>query len=308
MWQDVIIEKIQQMINQFISTVPNIVLALVVIVIFYFISRGLKLLIIRLTVKRQRHYNLGLVIGRLGKWLILFIGLLIAIGIVFPSVNASSLIGLMGLSGVLIGFAFRDILENFVAGILLLLIEPFRINDQIVIDKFEGTVENIEARFTSIKTYDGRRVIIPNIKLFTNSVIVNTAYESRRLEYDITIGYGDDISRAKVLILEAINSVDGILKDPPPDVLVVDLAASTVNIRARWWIRPPRRIDTLISQDKVLAAIKNNLIANGIDLPFETYQVLFHDQTEETDGDRSHQREGWPAGKGTVPRPRVTHS
>jgi small conductance mechanosensitive channel len=67
-------------------------------------------------------------------------------------------------------------------------------------------------------------------------------------------------------------------------------------------------MDTLISQDKVLAAIKNNLIANGIDLPFETYQVLFHDQTEETDGDRSHQREGWPAGKGTVPRPRVTHS
>jgi small conductance mechanosensitive channel len=217
MWQDVIMKQVQQMISQFIATVPNIALAFVVIVIFYFISRGLKSLIIRLTVKRQRHYNLGLVIGRLAKWLILLIGLMIATVIVFPSVNAGNLLSLMGLSGILIGFAFKDILENFIAGILLLLIEPFRINDQIVIDKFEGTVENIEARFTSIKTYDGRRVIIPNIKLFTDSVIVNTAYESRRLEYDITIGYGDDISRAKEIILETLNSMDGILKEPPPD-------------------------------------------------------------------------------------------
>ena len=211
---------------------------------------------------------------------------------------------LLGISGVAIGFAFRDILQNFLAGILILLTEPFQMDDQIVFKDFEGTVENIQTRATTIRTYDGRRIVIPNSELFTNSVTVNTAFENRRLQYDIGIGYGDDIDRAKQLILEAIASVDDVLSDPAPDALVVDLAESSLNIRARWWVKPPRRADILDKQDQVLAAIKNKLTANGIDMPFPTQQILFHDQTEETDGDRSRQREGWPAGKQEVPKPR----
>ncbi len=103
------------------------------------------------------------------------------------------------------------------------------------------------------------------------------------------------------MILEALLSVNAVLKDPAPDVLVMELGESSVNIRARWWIKPPRRADDLYSRDQVLTAIKNKLTANGIDLPFPTRQILFHDQTEETDGDRSRQREGWPAGKKEVP-------
>lgn len=85
---------------------------------------------------------------------------------------------------------------------------------------------------------------------------------------------------------------------------MVELAESSVKIRARWWIKPPRRADALDSQDKVIIAIKNQLIVNGIDLPYPTRQILFHDQTEDTDGDRSRQREGWPAGNQEVPKPR----
>ena len=85
----------------------------------------------------------------------------------------------------------------------------------------------------------------------------------------------------------------------------MDLAESSVNIRARWWVDPPRQADVLDAQDKVLEAIKNKLSANGIDLPFPTRQILLHDQTEATDGDRRHQREGWPAGAGDVPPARA---
>ena len=182
--------------------------------------------------------------------------------------------------------------------------EPFRINDQIVFKDFEGTVENIETRATTLKTYDGRRIVIPNSELFTNSVTVNTAFESRRLQYDVGIGYGDDIDYAKQLMLAALQSIPEVMKDPAPDVLVMELAESTVNLRVRWWIKPPRRADDLVSRDKVLSTIKKTLVENGIDLPFPTQQILFHDQTEDTDGDRSRQREGWPAGKKEVPKPR----
>ena len=306
-------DRTQGMIKGFIVLLPNIVLALIVFAIFFAVARAIKRVVKRLTSDRHQARNLGLVLGRLAQGTILLIGLFVALSIVIPTFRAGDLIQLLGISGVAIGFAFRDILQNFLAGILILLTEPFQINDQIVFKGFEGTVENIETRATTIRTYDGRRIVIPNSELFTNSLTVNTAFESRRLEYDVGIGYGDDIDGVKELMLEALHSVPEILKDPAPDVLLMELAESTVNIRIRWWINPPRRADDLASRDKVLSTIKKTLVENGIDLPFPTQQILFHNQTEEIDGDvwrqaaprlRSHQREGWPSGKGEVPKPR----
>jgi small-conductance mechanosensitive channel len=294
--------KVQNMINGFMVLLPNIVLALIVFAFFFFVAGKIKGLVKRLTRKHRQARNLGLVLGRLAQGVTILIGLFIALSIVIPSFKAGDLVQLLGISGVAIGFAFRDILQNFLAGILILLTEPFQIDDQIVFKDFEGTVENIQTRATTIRTYDGRRIVIPNSELFTNSVTVNTAFENRRLEYDVGIGYGDDIDRAKQLMLQAIHSVDSVLQDPAPEALVMELAESTVNIRARWWIKPPRRADALDSRDKVISAIKKKLVENGIDLPFPTQQILFHDQTEETDGIRSRQREGWPAGKGEVPK------
>ncbi|MBD0310539.1 MAG: mechanosensitive ion channel family protein [Microcoleus sp. T1-bin1] len=297
-------KKMQSMIDGFMIMLPNIVLALIVFAIFLFFGREIKRVVRRITRHHHQARNLGLVLGRLAQSAIVLVGLFISLSIVIPTLKAGDLVQLLGISGVAIGFAFRDILQNFLAGILILLTEPFRIDDQIVFKNFEGTVENIETRATTIQTYDGRRIVIPNAELFTNTVTVNTAFDKRRMEYDISIGYGDDIDRAKQLMLEALYSVNEVLKDPAPDVLVLELGECGVKIRVRWWIAPPRRIDDMRSRDKVICAIKKKLVENGIDLPYPTRQILFHDQTEETDGDRSLQREGWPAGKSKVPKPR----
>ncbi|WP_408614011.1 hypothetical protein [Hymenobacter yonginensis] len=109
-------------------------------------------------------------------------------------------------------------------------------------------------------------------------------------------------------MLEAMREVEGVMTDPAPEALVMDLAGSSVNIRARWWVDPPRQADVLDAQDKVLKAIKNKLTAHGIDLPFPTQQILLHDQTEVTAGNRRLQREGWPAGPGDVPPARADQS
>jgi small conductance mechanosensitive channel len=297
-------EKVQSMINGFIALLPNAVLALIVFAIFFIVAGAIRRLVRRLTRDRRHARNLGLILGRLAQWTTILIGLFISLSIVIPTLRAGDLVQLLGISGVAIGFAFRDILQNFLAGILILLTEPFQLDDQIIFKNFEGTVENIQTRATTIRTYDGRRIVIPNSELFTNSVTVNTAFENRRLEYDVGIGYGDDIDEAKRLILEAIYETEGVLPEPAPDAIVVDLAESTVNVRARWWVQPPLRAEVLDLQDRVLIAIKKKLTTNGIDLPFPTQQILFHDQTEETDGDRTRQREGWPAGKKEVPKPR----
>ncbi|MGE3539032.1 MAG: mechanosensitive ion channel family protein [Candidatus Tectimicrobiota bacterium] len=295
---------LQGMVNDFFALLPTLGIALLVFGASYYAAKGLKALVSRVTARRQHHRNLGLVLGRVSQWLMVFVGLLGALVILFPSFKVADVVQLLGIGGVAIGFAFRDILQNFLAGLLLLLTEPFRLDDQIIVGNFEGTVEEIQTRATLIKTYDGRRIVIPNAQLFTGAVTVNTAFAQRRLEYDLGIGVNENIDHAKSLILEAIRSVDGVLQKPAPDVLVVKLADFSVQLRARWWITPPRRADVLALQDQVLAAIKTTLNTHGVDLPFPTQQILWHDQTEETDGDRTRQREGWPVGQGEVPQPR----
>ncbi|MBA3351337.1 MAG: mechanosensitive ion channel family protein [Blastocatellia bacterium] len=298
------LKGVHEMAGNFAERLPYIILALLVFVIFYVAAKAIRGVVRRIAHKRKRHRNIGVVLGRLMQWLVVFLGLLIALVIALPTFKPAQLVQFLGISSVAIGFAFRDVLQNFLAGILLLLNEPFRVGDQIKMGDLEGTVEEIETRATMIRTYDNRRIVVPNAELFTNSVTVNTAYDKRRLEYDVGIGYGDDIERARPIILEAAASAKDVVSDPAPEVLVYEYGESTVNLRVRWWIVPPRRSDALDSRDQVLSAIKSALSSNGIDLPFPTRQILFHDQTEETDGDRSRQREGWPAGNGDVPRPR----
>lgn len=296
-------DRLQQFLETTFSAIPGLFIGLLVFIAFIFAARGIKTFVQRLSAPR-RHRNLALVLGRLAQWGMLLLGLLVSVTIAFPTFTPADLISALGITGIAIGFAFRDILENFLAGVLILLTEPFRIDDQIVFENYEGTVENIETRATTIITYDGRRVVIPNAKLFKSSVTINTAFDKRRMEYDVCIGNSDDIPLAKRLMLEAMHSVEGVLADPSPDALVVGYSDYGVNIRMRWWIMPPRRADALDLTDRVLERTKKLLTANGIDVPFPTQQILFHDQTEESDGDRTRQREGWPPDKSRPTRPR----
>jgi len=296
--------SLQGMITDFVQRLPYLAIAVLVYIAFHLVARLARRIIRHFTERRRKHRNAGLVLGRLAEGGFMLLGALVALVIAIPSFKPAQLIQLLGISGVAIGFAFRDILQNFLAGILILMTEPFQLGDQIVVSGFEGTVEEIQTRATTLRTYDGRRVVIPNSNLFTQSVTVNTAFDKRRLEYDFGIGYGDDIEHARDVILRALQGAHGVLQDPAPEALVVELAGSSVNIRARWWINPPRRADLVVSRSDALHAIKDALTAEGIDLPYPTRQVLLHDQTERTDGDRAQQREGWPAGKQLPPGPR----
>jgi small conductance mechanosensitive channel len=293
----------QQMVTDFVAMLPAIGLGIVVMAVFYWAAKWAKLGAERLSAQAGLSPSAALVMGRFARWAMIGGGLLLALTIAVPSFTAAELIQLLGIGSVAIGFAFHNILQNFLAGILLLLSEPFAIGDQIAVSGFEGMVTDIETRATTLKTYDGRSVVIPNSELFTQSVTVNTAYDKRRSELTVGIGYGDDIGQALTLILDVLQGVKGVCEEPAPDVLVSGLGDFSVNLKARWWT-PSRLGDVLGVRSRVIAAIKSRLLEQGIDLPLPTQQVLFHDQTEESDGDRARQREGWPAGPGEVPQAR----
>ncbi len=298
----VALEKLDSWVDGFMALLPNIAVALVVFAIFYALSLLAKRLISG-TASRRGRADLGEVLGKFGKWVLLVVGALLAATIVMPTLNPGDLIAGLGISSVAIGFAFKDILQNWLAGLLLLLRQPFEVGDQIEVSGYEGTVQHIESRSTIIKTYDSRRVIIPNSIIYTSEIVVKTAYDERRSQYDVGIGYGDDPKKAREVILEALRGIDGIESDPAPQVLLWDLAASWLTIRARWWT-DTRRADIVSVRSQVIGAIKSALDEARIDMPYETQVLLLHDQTDELDGDRSKQREGWPAPKEGSPRPR----
>jgi small-conductance mechanosensitive channel len=297
----VIVDSTTTMVNTFLAHLPRLALAMAVLLLFVLLGRLAGYLVRRVT---GRFAELGsIALGRLARWLINVIGFLVALAIVFPSVNIGTLVSALGITSVAFGFAFRDVLENFFGGLILLLTEPYQIGDQIIVGEHEGTVKRIEARATTVHTYDGRDVVIPNATLMTQAVIVNTAHAVRRSEYEVGIGYGDDVVLAKRLMVEAMQGVEGVLAEPAPDTLLMAFGEYSVNIRARWWTDSTRS-SVIHIHDRVLTAMFRQLGDHSIDIAFPTYQLLFHDQTEETDGDRKRQREGWPAPRnGTAPQP-----
>ena len=294
------VSTVQGFVDTFFASLPRVAVGIVVLLFFWLVAKGVRSAIHRIT-PGPIDSPIGMVLGRVATAFLLVLGVLVGLVVVFPTFTVTGLVGALGVGGVVIGFAFQDTFQNLLAGVLLLLRQPFRIGDEIVSGDYTGTVEAIETRATYIRTYDGRRVIIPNSQIYSDPVQVITAYGMVRSQYDIGIGYGDDVDTAKQIALDTVAGIEGILSDPAPDVLTWDLAGSSLNLRLRWWT-DPSRASVVKTRDLVLQNIAAKMAQGGIALPFPTQVVLFHDQTEETDGDRTRQREGWPAGD-NPPRP-----
>lgn len=287
-----IISQIDSWLDGFVRLIPNIAVALLLFTLAYFVGKLIGSLIRKQAEKRDRR-DLGSMLGGIVKWSIVLMGALFALTIVAPTLSPGDLIAGLGVSSVAIGFAFKDILQNWLAGLLILLRQPFEVGDQIEASGYEGTVERIETRSTIIKTYDGQRAVIPNSEIYTDAVLVKTAHEKRRSQYDIGIGYGDDYQEAISVLKNMLTGLDNVENDPAPEVLVWDMAASWVTLRLRWWT-DSRRADVVHVHSEVMKGIKDVLDGARIDMPYETVVNLFHDQTEEYDGQPSKQREGWP--------------
>ena len=211
-----LIAQLDAMVSGFIAQIPYIVIGILLLFTFFWIARRVEKSVSNLASRGRLSDQAGIAFGRIARYATIIIGILIAMIIIFPGLDVTALLGSLGVSGVIIGFAFRDILQNFFAGMILLLSEPFKIGDQIVVDGFEGTVCAIDLRATTIRMFDGRHVIIPNAELFIDSVVVETAEERRRSQYDVGIGYGDDIEEARAAMMEAMQDIEGVAKEPAP--------------------------------------------------------------------------------------------
>lgn len=218
--------------------------------------------------RRGRSESYSDVFGTLAAWALGIVAFLAALTIAFPSVQPVDVLGGIGILSIAVGIAFQDILSNLFAGVLLLVREPFRTGDQISVGDVRGTVEAITLRETVVRTFDGRRVLIPNSTVHSGVVTVQTGYERVRTSVMVGVAYGTDLDHARQVALEAMDSVDQVSDEPSAEALVSALSSSTIDLELRFW-SGARQLETLEARDAVIRAVAAAYDRAGIEMPAE---------------------------------------
>jgi small conductance mechanosensitive channel len=261
----------QQVIDNIFENLPSILGAILVLAVTGLVGLGVRQAAIIWAENTEGDRNTEILVGRLCYGAIWVLGTIIALGVL--GLNFAALLGTLGLTSVAIGFSLKDVLSNYISGLILLAARPFRIGDQVVIDQYEGTITQIQLRATTMQTYDGRLVYIPNQEVFQSSITNNTASPIRRSSVMVGIDYDADIDRTIQVILDNVIPVEGVEANPPPVVLVRELAASTVNLEIWFWVNSRRRSFLQVTSH-VLTTIKRSLQAANIEMPTDIYTIM----------------------------------
>lgn len=266
-----------RLLESAITIIPRALAAILVIGLFWFIAafvRRFMRFVFRRVVEDLTVENL---IKQVAYYTIWILGLIVAADAL--GFDPQTVITGLGITGLALGFALKDILSNFVSGLLLLVLRPFKLGDQIVVGETEGNVERIELRATQIRTYDGRVVLVPNAEVFTSRITNNTAQPVRRGSVELFLGYDSDLQTATRVIREATQSAEGVMAEPPASVRVQELGQDDIIVEVRFWT-DSRRSDFVLTTSEVRERIVTALKAANIGLPDPDVRVLVPRQTE----------------------------
>jgi small conductance mechanosensitive channel len=249
--------------------------ALVVLVVAWSLNKLSNRMVERAVERRSGHQHAEFTAKKATSYVIYTISGFAILGVF--GVPLSALGTFLGLIGLGISFALRDTIANLIAGLMIMVNQPFKVGDQIETQGEEGTVKDIRIRATEIRTYDGKLVIIPNSQLYNGVVINNTAYDERRFDLIVGVGYEDDMQTAKDLAEETLDEIDEIEDEPEPEVLVEELGGSSVNLKLRGWTRPSKANMVAVTSEAT-QKIKEKYDDEGIDIPYPIRTVYLNEK------------------------------
>ncbi len=250
-----------------VGALPRVGIAAALLVVFVVVGRLARPLV-RKRLSRQRTPSFARVFARLTSSAMTVAGMLLAITIIFPSVQPVDVLTGAGVLTIAAGFAFQDILQNLLAGILLLFRQPFRGGDQVEVGEVVGTVDEINIRETVVTTFDGRRVLIPNAKVYTDVISVQTAHGCIRADFVVGVAYHTDMATAREVALAAVGDVEGVLPEPRPEAIYVGLGQSVLQLKVLLWC-DARELEMRRTVDRAVEAVKVAFDRRGIEMPPE---------------------------------------
>lgn len=261
-------EKLNYWLETGIKHLPNLTVAIVLIVLFSVAARFTsKLLrdVLRKTLDSQQIADL---LASIFKVCFMLSGIFICLDFIGLKGTVTSLLAGAGIIGLAIGFAFQDMTENLIAGIAMGIRKPFRAGDIIESQGVFGTVKNINLRNTIVETFYGQMEIVPNKVLFRQVLTNYTIYGERRLEVPVGISYADDPDEAAGIIVKAINQCDFVIKKEETEVFAEKFGSSSVDLLVWFWIRYPGEAGFMTARHKAITTIKRALESADILIPF----------------------------------------
>lgn len=254
-------------------------IALAILFGFYFLANFLERLLKKRLVRKMDDPLLANFLSVFFRLIILLIGLMVIFRVVGLTGVVSGLLAGAGISAFVIGFALKDIGENFLAGILLAFKRPFRLGDVVDIDNLRGTVISLNLRDTQIKTADGKDVFIPNAHIIKNALVNFTIDGFLRYDFIIGLDYGSDYQRAIDVIQEVLPTIDGVLKNrKKANVWVTDLGESTLNLQVTFWVDTlDDALGDLDIRTQVIIHTLQALDREGFNLPSRIVELKNHD-------------------------------
>ncbi len=273
---DPAIAEIQRLVRQAVTVMPLVVLALLVLPLAWFVARLVSRFAKTALANRIQSPFLRTVVARAIAFPVLLLGIYIVLQVAGLTQLAISLVGGAGVLGIVLGFAFRDIAENFLSSLILSVRRPFRRDDYVEVAGISGTVRSMNTRSTIIRSVEGNLIHVPNAIIF-KSVIENfTSSPERRGEFVVGIGYDAVVAQAQEVIMNGLQAHGAVLADPAPMVLVDELGASTINIKTYYWF-DGLEISAIKLKSALLRMVKSDLTEAGISMPDEAREVIFPD-------------------------------
>ncbi len=265
---DLVVGKLESWLNTAISMLPNLVIALLVLIVFYVVSKALRQFVEKLLGKVTENLTIIHLIGSVVSITIAGIGLFISLSVLQLDDTVKTLLAGAGIIGLALGFAFQDIASNFIAGVILSLRHPFGVNDWIKAGDYYGKVDRLNLRNTILETPQGQVVYLPNKNVFESALVNFSKKKSRRIDLSVGVSYGDDLEKVKKITIDAIGKIKNLTPGKDIKLYYQEFGDSSINFSVQFWVPFKNQTDFLEPQSQAIMLIKKAYNENDITIPF----------------------------------------
>lgn len=277
--------KLEERAFDLLASLPLLVVAIAILGVSWLLARWIG--------RRERLYRrvsenrfVRDLAARVTSSALFVLGVLLALEVLDATAMVGAVLGAAGVIGLAVGFAFKDLVENYIASILLSIRQPFAPGDHVVVGDREGKVVRLTSRATVLITLDGNHLRIPNADVFKGTVLNYSTNPRRRFEFRVGVGVGEGLERVRLLALEVLSEMEGVLDDPEPLVLIDQLGDSTVNLVLFGWV-DQRRVSFPKVRSEAIRRVKERFDAEEVSMPEPTYRVQWTGSEPPVPGERS---------------------
>lgn len=265
-----ITEKLESWGSAAISSLPNLVLAIIIMATSIFIARKLKTFSSKYLLKININPTISRFLSQIIFMGVLVLGIMLSLSAMELSKTVSSILAGLGIMGLALGFAFQDTAANFMSGVFITFNQPYKIGDVIQTkDGHEGTVIDVNLRVTKIRTYNGPIVHVPNRMLFQEYFVNFTEEGKRRVQIDCGVSYGEDLETVQRVALDAMKDLPSTLKSEEPSLFWTGFGDSSINFTLNIWVKfSVSEINFIPARNEAIIALKKAFDNEGITIPF----------------------------------------